>query len=53
MELTCDLERDREMDNGDQRQEKYGLIYGKSEYGETEDGGIDLKKRKRSGFVGV
>ena len=32
---------------------KYGLIYGKSEYGEMEDGVNDLKRRKRSRFVGI
>ena len=47
------LERDREMGNGDWRRKKYGLIYNKSEYGETEDRVNDLKRRKRSRFVGV
>ena len=32
---------------------KYGLIYGNSEYREMEDGVNDLKRRKRSGFVGI
>ena len=46
--------RERQRD-GKRRLEikKYGLIYGKSEYRETENGVNDLKRRKRSGFVGV
>ena len=53
-DLTCDLENERQRD-GKWRSEikKYGLIYGKSEYREIEDGGIDLKRRKKSRFVGV
>ena len=39
------------MEIGDER--KYGLIYGKSEYGETENKVIDLNRRERSRFVRV
>ena len=53
MELTCELERDREMEKRRSEIKKYGLIYSKSEYGETENGVNDLKRRKVSGFVGV
>ena len=47
------LERDRETKKAEIGDERCGLIYGKSEYRETENGVNDLKRRKRSGFVGV
>ena len=51
--MTCEFrekQSDEKVEIGDER---YGLIYSKSEYGEMENGVRDLKRRKRSRFVGV
>ena len=44
MELTCDLERDRETNNRRSEIKKYGLIYSKSEYRKMENRVMDLKR---------